>query len=268
MSMEKMEKIFANLAIQAGYAIMEIYHSENIAVSQKDDKSPVTQADEIADDMIYQGLTKAFGDMPIVTEEKAQSHALRASRFIIVDPLDGTKEFINKSNQFTVNIAYVEDGRPITGCVYAPALGEMYLNSSRNHAYALRGDFAKPETLAKTRLNVSKRCHAPLNFVASKSHRDQRTDDYIKLYGEGQAVAAGSSLKFCLVARGDADIYPRLGRTMAWDTAAGHAVLLAAGGRVLRFDDHQDLIYNSDDFANPYFIACNGLVPLKRADVL
>ncbi|MEM7731740.1 MAG: 3'(2'),5'-bisphosphate nucleotidase CysQ [Pseudomonadota bacterium] len=253
------------LAILAGDKIMEIYNSDSFDVRVKSDESPVTEADEAADAIIAAGLRAAFPDLALVTEEQAESHVETADTFLIVDPLDGTKEFINRRGDFTVNIAYVEDGSPRFGVVYAPARERMFYTLANGGAVEESGPF-DPEKPGETKsINASKPDNAALMVVASKSHRDEATDDYINKYGVKDMKSAGSSLKFCLIATGEADLYPRVGRTMEWDTAAGHAVLTGAGGDVVRFDDHTPLTYGKADFANPFFIAYAPGVDLKPA---
>jgi len=227
-------------------------------VKAKGDASPVTEADEAADALISAGLRAAFPDVVLITEEQAASHALTAKTFLIVDPLDGTKEFIQRRGDFTVNIAYVENGVPLRGVVYAPAQARLF--------YTLSDGAAVEESLADgsvTPIRVGMPDNAALMVVASKSHRDQATNDYIEKYQVKDSRSAGSSLKFCLVATGEADLYPRLGRTMEWDTAAGDAVLRGAGGHVVRFDDHTPLTYGKTGWDNPFFIALAPGVVLK-----
>ncbi len=254
MTTGRMDTVFRDLALRAGAAIMEIYQRPDFDVRAKSDDSPVTEADLAADRIIAQGLARAFPDIPIVTEERADSHQVRAARFLIVDPLDGTKEFIRRRGDFTVNIALVEDGVPTRGIVYAPAKERLFLTLDDGAAVEERGPFADTPG-ARTPLQVRTPDNAALLVVASKSHRDAATDAHIARYGVADLVSAGSSLKFCLLAAGEADLYPRLGRTMEWDTAAGHAVLAGAGGRVLRLDDHTPLAYGKPGFENPFFVA-------------
>ena len=253
------------LALEAGDKIMEIYNSDDFDVKVKSDDSPVTEADEAADALISEGLRKAFPDVVLVTEEQAESHSERADTFLIVDPLDGTKEFVHRRGDFTVNIAFVEDGVPTRGVVYAPAKERMFYTLADGSAVEEAGPFDKDAPGALTPIRVSEADNAALMVVASKSHRDQATDDYINKYAVKDSKSAGSSLKFCLVATGEADLYPRVGRTMEWDTAAGHAVLQGAGGKVVRFDDHSPLTYGKDGYANPFFIAYAPGVDLKPA---
>jgi len=262
---EKLVPVMRELAIEAGEKILEIYHSDSFDVKLKSDESPVTEADEAADALIFAGLSKAFPDTPIVTEEQSASHSLKAKTFLIVDPLDGTKEFVHRRGDFTVNIAYVEDGVPLRGVVYAPAKKRLFLTLADGSAIEETGDL-DPQTMGETSpIAAATPDNSALMVVASKSHRDQATDDYISKYAIKDSRSAGSSLKFCLIATGEADLYPRVGRTMEWDTAAGHAVLVAAGGDVVRFDDHSPLIYGKEDFANPFFIAFANGVALKEA---
>lgn len=253
------------LALEAGDKIMEIYEADDFEVKVKSDASPVTEADEAADAMISAGLRAAFPDLVLVTEEQADSHSRTADTFLIVDPLDGTKEFINRRGDFTVNIAFVEAGLPTRGVVYAPAKGRMFYTRADGASVEEFGPFDKDNPGKLRPISVAEPDNSALMVVASKSHRDQATDDYIARYAVRDMTSAGSSLKFCLVATGEADLYPRLGRTMEWDTAAGHAVLQGAGGTVVRFDDHQPLLYGKPGFANPFFIAYAPRVELKDA---
>lgn len=251
------------LALEAGAKIMEIYDSGSLETAQKADASPVTAADLAADAVIRAGLEAAFPNIPAVTEEAAESHAQTdLPRFFLVDPLDGTKEFINRRGEFTVNIALIEDGIPVRGVVYAPAIGRLFATRGEGvvelgvEGHRIAAGSARP-------LSVSTPDNAALTVIASKSHRDQATDDYIAKYAVAEFTSAGSSLKFCLLAAGEADFYPRLGRTMEWDTAAGHAVLRAAGGEVLRHDDHQPLVYGKPGYENPFFLARSPSVELQ-----
>lgn len=254
------------LAIMAGAEIMRIYAQDDIAARSKADRSPVTEADETADALISAGLASAFPDIALVTEEKADTHATRAQTFLIVDPLDGTKEFLHRRGDFTVNIAYVEDSRPVLGVVYAPARGRLFYTPASGGAVEEEGSFDPSHPGPVTPVRVALPDNRALNVVASKSHRDAATDAYIAGYAVADMKSAGSSLKFCLVATGEADLYPRLGRTMEWDTAAGHAVLAAAGGHVVRFDDHAPLTYGKPGFGNPHFIAYAPGVRLTQPD--
>ena len=243
------------LALEAGDKIMEVYEGPDFDVAAKSDNSPVTAADLAADAVISAGLRASFPEITLITEEQAASHDLSASTFLIVDPLDGTKEFVQRRGDFTVNIAYVENGVPLRGVVYAPAKGRLFYTRADGQTVEETGDFAKDRAGPAREIRVSDPDNGALMVVASKSHRDAATDAYIARYDVKDMTSAGSSLKFCLVATGEADLYPRLGPTMEWDTAAGDAVLRGAGGQVVRFDDHQPLAYGKAGWKNPFFIA-------------
>ncbi len=248
------------LAVEAGGLIMEVYEGPDFEVKAKSDDSPVTVADERADAHIAAGLRAAFPDIPVVTEEQSDTHGIDAGTFFIVDPLDGTKEFVQRRGEFTVNIALVENGVPIRGAVYAPAIGRLFYTDAEGRTFE-----AKPDGSDARPLHVSKPDNGALKVVASKSHRDAATDAYIAKYDVADFVSAGSSLKFCLVAAGEADLYPRLGRTMEWDTAAGHAVLLGAGGKVDRLDGTGPLTYGKPGYENPFFICSAPGVEIRAA---
>ncbi len=255
MDFDRLIEIIRRLALEAGTEIMRVYNSPAFEVKSKSDASPVTEADEAADVLISAGLRAAFPDVVLITEEQAASHALTAQTFLIVDPLDGTKEFVQRRGDFTVNIAYVENGVPLRGVVYAPAQGRLFYTLADGTAVEETGALAVDAVGAVTAIKVASPDNAALMVVASKSHRDAATDAYIARYAVRDMTSAGSSLKFCLVATGEADLYPRLGRTMEWDTAAGDAVLRGAGGMVVRFDDHTPLTYGKPGWDNPFFIA-------------
>lgn len=256
---EALLSLFERLALAAGKAIMPIYRGECIA-EFKADASPVTVADRQAEAIILTGLRQTYPDIPCVAEEEvAEGHLPPdlGNRFFLVDPLDGTKEFVNKRPDFTVNIALVRDGVPAVGVVYAPASGKLYVGRPGKSEFVLVDD----DHQAVERHTITMRaCSDRPTIVASKSHRTAETDAYIARLGPTDVVSIGSSLKFCLLACGDADLYPRFGRTMEWDTAAGDAVLRAAGG-LTRTVRGEALSYgkrnqsHDSDFANPHFIA-------------
>ena len=255
MDFDRLAALMRRLALEAGEKIMEIYQADDFDVRAKSDDSPVTAADEAADALISEGLRAEFPDIPLITEEQAETHGQAASTFLIVDPLDGTKEFVQRRGDFTVNIAYVQNGVPIRGVVYAPAKGRLFYTTADGRSVEERAPFGdNPGERLPVGVNPMPDNRA-LMVVASKSHRDAATDNYIGQYGVRDMTSAGSSLKFCLVASGEADLYPRLGRTMEWDTAAGDAVLRGAGGKVVRFDDHTPLTYGKPGYENPFFIA-------------
>ena len=251
---EDMVATFRQLALLGGQEIMKVYGSEAFFVEEKSDSSPVTAADLAADAVISAGLREAYPGLPLVTEEQADSHSQTVDTFLIVDPLDGTKEFVKRRGDFTVNIALVERGEPTLGVVYAPARERMFYTHGGGAVEEV-GDLT-PERKGELRpISVSEPDNTSLRIVASKSHRSAELETYIGRYSVSDSIAAGSSLKFCLVATGEADFYPRLGPTMEWDTAAGDAVLRAAGGEVRRHDDLTLLHYGKPDFRNPYFLA-------------
>ena len=265
MDFERLTTVMRRLALEAGDAIMEIYNADDFEVRSKDDASPVTEADEAADALIAKGLAEAFPDILVVTEEQAGTHSETAESFLIVDPLDGTKEFVQRRGDFTVNIAYVEHGEPRRGVVYAPAKGRLFYTMADGQSVEEMGDFDKETPGRVQPMLASVPDNNALMVVASKSHRDQATDDYIAKYAVKDMKSAGSSLKFCLVAAGEADLYPRLGRTMEWDTAAGDAVLRGAGGEMVRFDDHTAFTYGKPGYENSFFIAYAPGVTLHSA---
>jgi 3'(2'), 5'-bisphosphate nucleotidase len=249
----------ADIAARAGEIVMRHYAAETVATRKKEDFSPVTAADEEAETFILAELAKLAPDIVAIAEEQvASGHVQKiGTRFFLVDPLDGTKEFINRNGEFTVNIAEIVDGKPVRGVVYAPAKGRLWLGETPGGAWE-----APMPPGAKFACNASHAIHARkppadgMIAVASRSHRDSKTEEYLEHYKIKDFISAGSSLKFCLVATGEADIYPRHGRTMEWDTAAGHAVLMAAGGSVTRIDG-APFVYgkSGEDFANPFFVA-------------
>ena len=261
---DQMMRVFRTAALEAGERIMAIYDADDFEVKSKSDASPVTEADEAADALISARLRAAFPDLALVTEEQADSHGQAVRDFLIVDPLDGTKEFIQRRGDFTVNIAWVEQGVPVRGVVYAPAKGRLFYTDASGQSVEEQGPFDLEDIGSVTPIRVRKPDNAALFVVASKSHRDAATDAYIGKYAVADLKSAGSSLKFCLVATGEADLYPRLGRTMEWDTAAGDAVLRGAGGVMVRFEDHHPFDYGKPGFANGFFIAHAPGVEVKQ----
>lgn len=246
------------IAHDAGRAVMEIY-ARGVEARLKDDRTPVTEADLASERVILEGLRRVDPDTPVISEEATAAgvEAVGGRRFFLVDPLDGTKEFLSRNGEFTINIALVEDGEPRLGVVYAPALGRMFWGERGGGAS--HADIATDAvlTLDDAHAISARRCpDADVTVVASRSHRDADTERWLGSQKVGQLVSAGSSLKFCLLASGEADLYPRFGRTMEWDTAAGHAVLAAAGGRV-DTTEGAPLTYGKKErgFDNPGFIA-------------
>ncbi len=245
-----------NLAVEAGRAIMGVYAGE-AETRWKDDATPVTAADLAAEKIILAGLARLAPDIAVISEESAslKAGAPKQGKFFLVDPLDGTKEFLSRNGEFTVNIALVENSSPVAGVIFAPAKARLFWGETGQGAFesALAADFtiAEPDSRRLSARPVP--VHRP-RVVASRSHRDSETEEWLNSCDVGELLCAGSSLKFCLLAAGEADIYPRFGRTMEWDTAAGHAILSAAGGKVLTLHD-APLTYGKPGFANPSFIA-------------
>lgn len=249
------EQVFRDLALAAGAAILQVYARADMGVQTKADASPVTEADLAADAIIRAGLAQHFPDIAVVTEERADSHSLHVARFIIVDPLDGTKEFVQRRGDFTVNIALVENGVPVRGVVYAPAKGRLFYTRTDGASVEETGPFAMGQIGSQRILQMAPADMRALRVVASKSHRDAETDAYIARYAVADLVSAGSSLKFCLLACGEADLYPRFGPTMEWDTAAGDAVLRGAGGQIVTLPDYAPFVYGKAGFRNGGFVA-------------
>jgi 3'(2'), 5'-bisphosphate nucleotidase len=247
------------LAHEAGAVVMRHYEAGTEA-RQKSDHSPVTDADEEAERHILAGLGRLVPGVPVVAEEEVAAGRLPTvgMHFFLVDPLDGTKEFINRNGEFTVNIAEVVNGLAVRGVVYAPAKGRLFYGETPGGAWEVASEVGAAPDLAKgRRLAVRKPPRDGLTAVASRSHRDKKTEEYLAHYPVKDFITAGSSLKFCLIAAGEADIYPRHGTTMEWDTAAGDAVLTAAGGQVTNLDGSA-FLYGRPDFTNPHFVARGG----------
>lgn len=234
---------------EAGDVIMAI-HKRRISSRLKADGSPVTEADEAAEAILLPALAKAAPDIPVVSEENAASHSLSvAPLFFLVDPIDGTKEFLKPDGKgsFTVNIGLIQDGSPIMGLVYAPAFNALYSGIVGHRAVKITAD--KTQDLVVRDIPASGAV-----AVASASHRDEATNNWLEAHHISETKSIGSSLKFCLVAEGEADVYPRFGPTMEWDTAAGDAVLRAAGGLVMT-TDYTPYPYGKTDYRNVAFIA-------------
>jgi 3'(2'), 5'-bisphosphate nucleotidase len=258
-----MAKALAEIAHEAGHVILRHYAGA-LKARAKPDSSPVTAADEEAEALILQRLNEFAPDIPVVAEEAAAAGIMPklGERFFLVDPLDGTKEFLKRNGEFTVNIALIEGRRPACGVVLAPASARLFVGDGPNGAFELKAPGGIRLDFGQARPIKSR--PAPkegLVAVVSRTHRDTKTDEYLAHYPVASLTASGSSLKFGLVAAGEADLYPRHGPTMEWDTAAGQAVLEAAGGSVTELDG-RPLTYGKADqgFRNPPFIA-KGKIP-------
>ncbi|ADN08314.1 3'(2'),5'-bisphosphate nucleotidase CysQ [Sulfurimonas autotrophica] len=243
-----LEKIVL-IAKEAGDAIMKIYEKD-FTIEYKDDKSPLTEADTKANEIICSSLQKLYPNIPIMSEENKQTeYEIRKEwqYYWCVDPIDGTKEFIKKNGEFTVNIALIYKDIPVLGVVYAPAIDEMYKAKKGEGAY---------KNGKKLPLKTNQHPEKKLHVVASKSHLSKETQEFIDNLKtkEIEQVSKGSSLKLCMVATGEADIYPRLGPTMEWDTAAADAIVREAGKMTFQFENMQPIVYNKENLLNPSFI--------------
>lgn len=228
------------------------HYAGHVVQREKADKSPVTAADEEAEELILRRLAVIEPSIPVVAEESAAAGKfpdVTGGIFFLVDPLDGTKEFLNHNGEFTVNIALVEHGVPTAGVVYAPAINRLFWGAD--------GTAFEQDSKGVRQITTRSAPASGMTAIASRSHRDTETGDFLARHRIEKIVSAGSSLKFCVLASGEADIYPRHGRTMEWDTAAGDAVLRAAGGRVTALDGKTLLSYGNTaaNYANPPFIA-------------
>ncbi len=243
-----------DIARLAGAAIMEIYSGDH-AVEFKDDKSPLTAADKASHLAIVAGLERHYPEIPILSEEGRDipyEERKGWERFWLVDPLDGTKEFIKRNGEFTVNIALIEDGLPVLGVVYVPAQDKLYFGSTSGGGFVQQGQ----EQPVPIQVRVADP-GAGLTVVMSRSHPSPELEEYLKGIKVAEALPVGSSLKLCVVAEGKADLYPRLGPTMEWDTAAGHALVVSAGGTV-NTPEGAALVYNKPNLLNPHFIVGKG----------
>jgi 3'(2'), 5'-bisphosphate nucleotidase len=249
------------IVARAGAAIMRVYGGLNLAVQRKQDDSPLTLADLESQRVILEGLAEITPDIPVLSEESAQapwSERRTWDELWVVDPLDGTREFVKRNGEFTVNIALVQQHEPVLGVVAAPALGLLYWGASGV------GAFSQHDAAARVAISVSAPQH-PVRVVGSRSHLSGATAGYLAKLGAHVMTGMGSSLKFCLIAEGKADLYPRFGPTSEWDTAAGQAVLEAAGGHVTRLDGHR-LRYNCrESLINGDFLAFSHLSVLPAS---
>lgn len=240
------------IAQAAGAAIMAVYR-DGFSVQTKDDASPLTQADLAANRVIVEGLATLTPDIPVLSEESAQvpwPQRRSWTRYWLVDPLDGTREFIKRNGEFSVNIALIEEGVAVFGVIQAPVDGRVW------HATAGRGAYRRLPGQADLRLQVHAPAGVPLRVAASRSHRGERTEALLARMGEVEVIAQGSSLKFCRIAEGELDFYPRFGPTSEWDTAAGQCILEAAGGAVLAADSGKPFRYNQrETVLNGDFVA-------------
>lgn len=246
--------VVVEIAIEAGRRIIEIYKTD-FKVEHKEDDSPLTQADLQANRIIKEGLARLTPEIPVLSEESLVPWEVRRQwqTLWVVDPLDGTKEFVNRTDEFTVNIALVKDKKPILGVVHAPALNVTYFATAGGGAYKIV-DNAVPVKIQALPRSAS----GPVKVVGSRSHQSTAMAEYIdnltKARGRVDFIKSGSALKFCLVADGTADMYPRLAPTSEWDSAAGHIVVNESGKTVHQYGRAVELVYNKEDLLNPWFI--------------
>jgi 3'(2'), 5'-bisphosphate nucleotidase len=254
-----------NISLEAGKEIMDVY-SKDIDVETKGDHSPLTEADKRAHHVIMNGLNKLDSETPVLSEEGREipySERQSWNKFWLVDPLDGTKEFIKKNGEFTVNIALIDGKYPSVGIIYAPALDVFYFGVVGEGAYKLEGascaKIENEEELFKQSVRLpAEKDSKVIRAVASRSHMSEETEAFIKnledKHKEVEVVSSGSSLKFCLVAEGKADYYPRYAPTMEWDTGAGQAIVESSGGKVTRYEDKERFYYNRENLLNGWFL--------------
>tara|TARA_B100000945_G_C20376655_1_gene594951 strand:- start:708 stop:1499 length:792 start_codon:yes stop_codon:yes gene_type:complete len=261
MNFKRLLKTAVNASIEGGHAIMKVYAS-NFAVEHKDDKSPLTLADKNCNTVIERFLSNT--NIPILSEEGAKisfDERKKWEYFWLVDPLDGTKEFIKRNGEFTVNIALIYNGSPVMGVIYVPVKEDLYF------AMDGLGSYKTNRSITIDNLDdlILKSNQLPINYnrntymvVGSRSHMSSETEAFFKVqqrkHGQVEVMAVGSSLKLCMVAEGKADAYPRYAPTMEWDTAAGHAIAKFAGFSVKKYNSSQDLVYNKEDLLNPWFL--------------
>lgn len=243
-----------DIARHAGAEIIKVYERDDFEKSVKEDNSPLTEADLAANKVITTMLSEKFPSIKLLSEESKEipyTDRKDWDEYFLIDPLDGTKEFIKRNGEFTVNIAYIKNGVPKLGVVYAPVKDILYYNTDDTHAFRVEGN---------EKLQIPNEKYIPKQYtvVASRSHMSDETKAYMseleKEHGEVNIISMGSSFKLCLVAEGSAHEYPRLAPTSEWDIAAAHAVVMAAGGDVVKFESRERVEYNKENILNPYFL--------------
>ena len=240
---------------KAGEKVMEIYQSSDFEIKYKNDDSPLTIADQVSNDIICNSLHTLYPQIPILSEEGAEipfSKRKKWQSLWVIDPIDGTKEFIKKNGEFTLNIALIEKNNPTVGLVYAPCIKKLWYGSDQGSFKVSKGK--------KSKISINSKCNDDLiNIVSSRSHSNPMVKTFLNQFKNYNIVNMGSSIKICLVADGTADIYPRLAPTMEWDTAAAHAVLKYAGGSLIDLDTKKEMIYNRKNLKNSNFVANSNL---------
>jgi 3'(2'), 5'-bisphosphate nucleotidase len=263
-------------AIDAGIAVKAIYNSKDYEIEIKADESPVTKADKTSSAIIARYLLKS--NFPVIDEENCcPDYSIRQNwKYLwLVDPMDGTKEFISGNGEFTMNIAFVEEGKPVFGVIYAPVTGLLYWGGKTTGSFKLENVFSWPGISEVKRNAVAlkpiEHTDGKLRIAASRSHLDSNTKNFIddlKQNNDVEYVSKGSSLKLCMIAEGTTDIYPRFSRTMEWDTAAGHAIVSGTGGVLLKANSQDELTYNKNDISNPGFVAYSGMYVKNDESIL
>ena len=251
------------IAREAGKAIMEVYDTD-FEVERKDDRSPITLADKRSHNLIVDSLRRRYPDIPVLSEEgKEVPFKIRRNwdRFWLVDPLDGTKEFVKRNGEFTVNIALVEDGMPVVGIIHIPVTGRLFVADVRKGCWEITGSGRRRLKVAQVSTN------GPVRVVRSRSHPARGLHDFLSLIPSYRIINQGSALKFCAVAGGEADFYPRFGPTWEWDTAAGQAIVTAAGGIMLCMSG-KPFVYNKENLLNGPFIVSSSMEWLRGTGIL
>ena len=255
MNQDNLVHSIVEIAKLAGSSILDIYNkgADSAGISYKNDNSPLTLADTASNDIIFKSLKKLTPSIPILSEEGKEinyNDRKHWNKFWLIDPLDGTKEFINRNGEFTVNIALIEDGAPVIGVVYAPVIDITWFGTSEQGSFKSKSN-DNPE-LIKVKIPND---NSTVKIVSSRSHANNpKLEDYLNNFNQYELVKMGSSIKICLVADGSAHLYPRFGPTMEWDTAAAHAVVKFAGGNIINFETNSELQYNKDNLLNPEFL--------------
>ena len=249
------------LATEAGITIRKIYESGKFSTFIKSDRTPVTTADEEANKMILRGLKQQFPNIPAISEE-SENRVLEKQAFFIIDPLDGTKGFLNKTNNFTVNIALINNCEPELGVIYSPMSGELFYTSPNRESF--KYNYLKKTE--KVKISGKLKNREALTLITSENNFVGRESKILKVDCDHETLKIGSSIKFCKLAEGKADIYPRFGRTMEWDTAAGHAILKYAGGSLIDVTTKEELVYGKKDYENGSFIALREPKDRKKID--
>ena len=255
MNLNKVLEVCCDLAIRGGQEALK-YYDDAVTIRLKSDMSPITAADLAVDRTVVLGLKSEFPLIPIISEERVETHSEDVGKglYFLVDPIDGTKEFISRNGEFTVNIALIENDKPVLGVVFAPALDQLFFGSKGIGAFESHPKRDGYQSHSAQNIIADGHSNPRLRIMISRSHLDSETIEFIKVNPNSERIIAGSSLKFCELAAGRADIYPRFGPTMEWDTAAGQAVLVAAGGSVENLQG-SPLIYGKPAFRNSAFIA-------------